>query len=57
MEISEDATSGGASMYAVAVCVCVRACVCACVRALGCDCVWCGKMGPGHTYKETREHV
>ena len=31
MEIPEDATSGGASMYAVY--VCVRVCVCACVRA------------------------
>ena len=50
MEIPEDATSGGASMYAVYVCVrvCVCACVRVCMRALGCDCVRCGKMGRGH---------
>ena len=39
MEIPEDATSGGASMYAVYVCVCVRACVCACVHVCVCVCV------------------
>ena len=41
MEIPEDATSGGASMYAVYVCVCacVCVCVCACVRVCVRACV------------------